>query len=140
MTKAIKPFSLYLKSVVTGLLINFILIVMASKLISFSSATLYFVGSVFYSGKAIVFFSVYFLFFYGPVVNSAGKRNLIIYTPFLLFLLWFTFLILFEMKGLYADISYGTIERFPHFYLQLAATFLACVVLQLRMDKRYNRY
>lgn len=141
--KSIKPIRLYLKSVMIGFAIDLVLLMLVGEFVTFKtdkSENLFWIGISFYLSKAIVFFAAYLLFFNAPVLKNNGKRNLIIYTPFILFLLWFTFLILFQVEDMYGDLSYGSLQRFPHFYLQLLATFLACIIIQLQLNKKYNRY
>ncbi len=89
------------------------------------------------AGAAVIFWSMltYFIksiFFYLPFARLAKKNTYkgVIWTglsPFLLYSFWFGTIILFRIETLWSDISWGYIDYFPHFWVQLFTTLLICL-------------
>jgi hypothetical protein len=131
----------YLASIVLGSMLNiFLLIVIVINYFGFggkSAAALMYMSVTGYFIKSII---VFFPFFYlNADFISRSQRNLIIFSPFLLSIIWFCFIIIFNIESLSQEISYGYTDRFPHFYLQLLSTLLICLLIRQRVNKRYRQ-
>lgn len=134
----IKPSKLYFSSFFAGLVIMIILLILVCTSFNFdykSAASVYFVSGIGYTLKSAIFFLPYFKFYDQDNIDSRHIRRLIIWSPLILFVLWFFVIIFFEISFLIPDISYGYIMRFPHFYLQLLTVILICIWTVIKFNR-----
>jgi hypothetical protein len=131
----------YLASIVLGSMLNILLlIVIVIYFFGFggkSAAALMYMSVTGYFFKSIIFFLPFF--YLNSDFISRYQRNFIIFSPFLLYIIWFCFIIIFEIESLSQEISYGYTDRFPHFYLQLLSTLLICLLIRQRVNRRYRQ-
>jgi hypothetical protein len=129
-----KPFLLYLAAFLSGSLLNILLLIMVCNGLHFdskSSICVYLYGVTGYFVKAAIFFLFYLLFYDENNVYDKIKRRFILWTPALLFFLWFFSVIFFQMESFYTDLSFGYISHFPHFFIQFISVIITCTVVSI---------
>jgi hypothetical protein len=134
----IKSIRIYLKSVLTSILINTLFLAVVCTTLQFdakSAVCLYLFGGLGYAIKAFLFFLPYLLFIKDTNFEVKPTRLLIIWMPFFLYFFWFFIIILFQIESLMPDLSYGYIMRFPHFYLQIISTLVVCITTTIQLKK-----
>lgn len=134
----LKPLKLYLISLLGGFTLMLILLILVCSLLSFdakSAVSLYFFGGLGYLLKAIIFFAPYFLLYKQNLQENPKQRKLVIWVPFILFLIWYFIVVSFEIDILIPDVSYGYIMRFPHFVLQIFATLIICTGISIKVNR-----
>jgi len=125
-----KILRLYLSVLFLGTLTNMILIIAVLKTIGFgykSEISLYIYSIPGYFIKSLIFSLTLFILLKNDIIENKFKRNLTLWTPFLLFLFWFGGIITFRIESLHTELSYGYTSRFPHFLVQL----LSCLIISI---------
>jgi hypothetical protein len=125
----INPTKTYFFSVFTGIVLNMCLLILVCTSLQFdtkSALCVYAFGEFGFLVKAFLFFLPYFLFYNQERLYNQTQRRLLIWTPLMLFFIWFVFIIVFQIDFLIPDISYGYIMRFPHFFIQLISVLIIC--------------
>src|SRR6478609_7924711 len=125
----------YLASIMLGSVLNILLLIVVIKYFGFSGRSV--VALVYMSVTGYFYKSIIFslpLFFLNTDFISKSQQNLLIFSPFLLYLVWFCSIITFRIESLSQEISYGYTDRFPHFYLQLMSTLLICLLIRQRVN------
>lgn len=137
----------YIFSVILGSILNLVLLIIILSFFGFGGKDLIsiiYISTNGYFYKSIIFF-LPFLFLNSDFYQQAANNKLIIYfLPVFLFSLWFILIIAFQIHSLSHEISYGYFGQFPHFYVQLMATFGICIFIKNRANNRilgkYNSY
>lgn len=140
--KYIKPTILYFNSFFVGLLLMTIFLILVCKTLNFdykSAISVCLFGTLGYTFKSVLFFLPYFFFYNRAYIENTITRRLIIWSPFMLFSLWYLMIMIFEIEILLPDVSYGYLMRFPHFYLQLMTVFLICIWTLIKFNKIINK-
>lgn len=136
----IKPLKLYLISLLGGFILMLVLLILVCSLLSFdikSAVSLYFFGGLGYLIKAMIFFAPYFLLYKQDLRVNPKQRKLVIWTPLILFSIWYSTILLFEIEILIPDVSYGYIMRFPHFVLQIITTLIICIGVAVKINRLF---
>ena len=136
------PLILYLSTVFFGILINTSLIVFACKELNFdrkSEICVYLYAIPGYIIKTFIFTLPYLLLFNQSIFANHFKRNLIMWIPFLLFIFWFSTIIIFQIESLFTDISFGYFSSLPHFYVQLFTTLILCLITTIRVNRKCRK-
>lgn len=60
--------------------------------------------------------------------EQSGVKILYLLLPFLFMLIWYSFIIVFEIESVSFDYSFGYFQRFPHGLVQIATMFLVCLM------------
>jgi hypothetical protein len=134
----VKPFQLYLIAFFLGSILNFVLLIIVCNSFHFDSKSaicVYLYGGMGYIVKSFICSFVYFLFYNQSNLENTVKRRLILWSPALLFFLWFFSVIFFQIEDYYTDISYGYIMRFPHFFIQLLSILMVCTAMSIYVKK-----
>lgn len=134
----IKILRLYFSVLFLGTLTNIILIVAILKTLGFgykSEISVYIYSIPGYFIKSIIFSLPLFLLLNNSVFEKKVKRNITLWIPFLLFLLWFLTIIVFRIESLHTELSYGYTSRFPHFLVQL----LSCLIITISSIYRLGK-
>lgn len=141
----INPTKLYLASFFAGIALNMCLLILACSYFHFdakSALCVYAFGEFGFLVKACLFFLPYFLFYDSEKLYNMTQRRLITWTPLMLFLFWFVFIIIFQIDLLSPDITYGYIMRLPHFLIQLFSALIICIwtafKFNLNIDSSYR--
>ena len=125
-----KPYEIYLILIGLSVPIFIALLILVLNYLNFEPKakwSLYMVGSISMTIKAILFSIPLILL---TEKFKTKRKTLFLYSlPFLLYLIWFMFIIVFKIEGLWFDLSYGYFSRFPHFYLQLIAISVPSVIM-----------
>lgn len=125
-----KILRLYLSILLFGTLANAILIFGFLKTLNFgykSAVSVYIYSIPGYFLKSLIFSTIIFLLHKKRFLENKSTRNMILWTPLILFILWYTLIIIFKIESLYVDLSFGYTSRFPHFYIQL----LTCIIITI---------
>ena len=139
---SIKSMKYYLLCLGIGFGINFFLLITICLFFDFhykSAYSLYFISFPSYFIKSLIFFLPIFALSIKKIANTSSVRVFICLSPFVLHLSYYIFLIVFEITSLYYEFSYGYIQRFPHFYIQLLSTFIASFIVLTRINKKAKR-
>ncbi len=123
-----KILKLYLSVVFLGTITNAILIFGFLKILKFgykSAISVYIYSIPGYFIKSLIFSSIIFLLFRKRYLENKFIRNIILWSPLILFVTWYTLIIVFKIESLYVDLSFGYTARFPHFIIQL----LSCIIV-----------
>jgi hypothetical protein len=139
MKQQTRPLLLYLGTTILGTLIVIVLLILVCTKLHFdhkSAICVYLYGIGGYVIKTFVFSLTYLLLFKKRFLTSKTRRTIIAWTPFILFFIWYLSLIVFKIESLYFDLSFGYIARFPHFYVQLFAVLLMCILTAVRLNRR----
>ncbi len=123
-----KILKLYLSAVFLGTITNAILIFGFLKTLKFgykSAVSVYIYSIPGYFIKSLIFSSIIFLFLRKRFLVKKLTRNIILWSPLILFATWYTLIIVFKIESLYVDLSFGYTARFPHFIVQL----LSCIII-----------
>jgi hypothetical protein len=135
------PFLLYLIAFFLGSILNFVLLIIVCNSFNFDSKSaicVYLYGGMGYVVKSFICSCVYFLFYNQGNFENTIKRRLILWSPAILFFLWFFMVIFFQIEDFYTDISYGYIMRFPHFFIQLLSILIVCTTMRIYVKKSIN--
>lgn len=125
-----KILRLYFSVLFFGTLTNAILIVGILKTLRFgykSEISVYIYSIPGYFIKSIIFSLILFFLLKNSVYENKLKRNITLWSPFLLFLFWFGAIKAFRIESLHTELSYGYTTRFPHFLIQL----LSCLIITI---------
>ncbi len=128
-----KVLRLYLSVVFFGTLANAILIFGFLQTLNFgykSAVSIYIFSIPGYLLKSLMFSTILFLLLKKRFLENKVARRMILLTPLLLFILWYTLIILFKIESLYVDLSFGYTSRFPHFYIQLLTVIIITISSQ----------
>lgn len=139
--KKTQPLLLYLSVTTIGTIVVASLLMFICNLYNFDGKSLMCVnlyGISGYTVKTFVFSLVYLLLYISKFWTHKTIRTIIIWTPFILFVLWYTILISFEIESLYFDISFGYLMTYPHFQVQLLVAFLMSLFVYLWLQVRYK--
>jgi hypothetical protein len=123
-------FKLYLRASIFGSILNFILFIIIINLLNFdgkSAICIYSRGIPNYFIKSIFFFLIYLVFSAEEKFENKTTRNVIIFTPLILTILWYLSIISFNLSNFYTDISFGYLYHFPHFYIQILTMLITCI-------------
>ena len=137
-----KAFPLYILAVLGGSLLTFSLLIAVCNHFDFDSKSaicVYLFGLMGYFVKSLLFFIPYFWLNKGDNIHLTGIRRLIVWSPFILFFIWFTTVITFQIEAFQTDIEYGYIMRFPHFLVQLLVVLLVCIGSASFVYHRYKQ-
>jgi hypothetical protein len=132
------PFQLYLIAFFGGVILNFILLIIVCNSFHFDSKSaicVYLYGGMGYLVKSFICSFAYFLFYNQDNLENIARRRLILWSPAILFLLWFFMVIFLQIEDFYTDISFGYIMRFPHFFIQLLSILIACTATSIYVKK-----
>jgi hypothetical protein len=135
----IKPIQIYLKTFLTSLILDWLLLLSICNALGFdrkSAICVYLYGIGGFLLKGIVFFTPLLFIRKQIFLDSKPKRVLLFLSPFLLFLVWFVLIIIFRIELLYPDLSFGYISRFPHFYIQLLSALIIPLIILWRTNKK----
>ena len=138
-THPIRPYSIYFTRLLMATVIDaFILIIICMSLsFDYKSAIcvyLYGIGGLFLKG--IIFLTPFIFLQNESIIYSRLYRTIFILSPFALFMFWYLWVILFQIEGLYVDVSFGYISRFPHFIVQLFSILLICIFTLIRVNRK----
>lgn len=126
----LKPFKIYALAFLLSAIANFILLIFLCSLINFDSKSAILIqvfGTFGYFIKAMLFYLMYLFLFNTDIRESYAYRTTILLSPFFLFLLWYGFVILFQIEAFFTDISFGYLYHFPHFLVQLFTALVTCI-------------
>jgi len=139
MTHSVRPYSIYFTRLFLATIIDaFILILICTSLsFDYKSAMcvyLYGIGGLLLKG--IIFLTPFMFLQNASILSSRLYRTILILSPFVLFVLWYVWLILFQIESLYVDVSFGYISRFPHFIVQIFSILLICIFTLVRVNRK----
>lgn len=129
----------YGSAIILGSMVNLSLLILTLFYFGIkgkSLISLYYVSIQGYFTKSLLFYLPWFFLGNGLVLKTQKLRDFMLFLPFFLFLMWFGFIILFKIWSMSHEISYGYLDRFPHFYTQLMTALLFCVFVRYRVMKR----
>lgn len=143
--KSTNPIILYIITYLLSLTFDWLaLTLVCSNFDRKSAICVYMYGVGGFIIKGLLFFLPLLLLYKKSWLHSTVKRTLIFLSPFLIFLFWFTMIIVFEIEYLYLDLSFGYIYHFPHFIIQLLSSLLVplCILwltsVQLKNQKKIS--
>ena len=138
----IKPFKIYFYTYLLSVTLDWFLLVLICNLLNFdnkSAICVYLYGIGWYIKKGVLFFSPLLMISRKKILKSKLKRTFLFLSPFLLYLIWFTSIMVFEIESLYPDLSFGYIKRYPHFFIQLLSTLIISLISLFRLNMKIKK-
>ena len=141
-----KGLKLYFSFFILGSLINGILSIMLVYILdvnSKSSITIAGASIVGYTVKAFLFGLLLLLINRSDIFVTNRHKKLILWSPFISFVLWYVLIFVFQIERFASDVSFGYTARFPHFYIQLLSCLLTTTMIVnylKRKDKSIQTY
>jgi hypothetical protein len=129
----------YILSIIIGSIFNILLLIIVLNYFGFTGKSLialFYISIRGYFYKSVIFFLPFFYLNADFSSRSKFQQILILFSPFLLYLMWFGFILLFQIESLFYEISYGYTDLFPHFYTQLITTLMICLLISYRANNR----
>lgn len=129
----------YLSSIVFGSVMNLAVLLILLTYFGFTGKNLFALCYISIQGcfiKSLIFYLPWLFIGDSFLCKPRMVREFIFFLPFIFFLTWFGFIILFQIWALFFEISYGYLDRFPHFYTQLITALFLCVFIRNRILKR----
>ena len=138
----LKPFKIYLLALLFSSIANFIFLVILCSLINFDSKSAILIqvfGTLGYFIKSLLFYLMYLFLLKTDILKSYVYRTTILLSPFFLFLLWYAFVIVFQIETFFTDISFGYLYHFPHFLIQLFTALITCITTTIIVNIKYRK-
>jgi hypothetical protein len=135
----IQSTQLYLAAFFGSSVLNSLLLVLLCTILSLdgkSEIIIFMFGTAGYFIKAIFCFLPYRLLNHPEYLDNRLRRNLVLWSPLILYACWFLMVILFQMETFYTDLSFGYLVHFPHFLVQLTSVLIACIVATLYVYRK----
>lgn len=126
-----KAFKAYFITWLSGSVFNTLLLILICNGLGFdhkSSVCVYLYGIPGFIIKSLVFFLPYWILYHTCKTNSNILNKLLIWLPLILFMIWYSIIIQFQIESLYTDLAFGYIARLPHFIVQLFSALIICII------------
>jgi hypothetical protein len=136
---ALPRWKYYVGSVIIGSILNIFLLTIILNYFGFSGKSLialFYISIRGFFYKSIIFFLPFFFLNTDFLVRPKFQKETILLLPFLLFVVWFSLIIVLQIEDLSYEISYGYTDQFPYFFVQTITTFLVCLLIRHRVKKR----
>lgn len=138
-TTILPQWKYYIFSIILGSILNLILLIIILGFLGFGGRdiiSIIYISTSGYFYKSVIFFTPFLFLNSDFYEQSANNKRLIYFLPVFLFALWFILIITFQIDSFSHEISYGYFGQFPHFYVQLMATFAICIFIKNRANNR----
>jgi hypothetical protein len=137
-----KGLSLYFLNILVGTFTTLFVLILICNHFHFDSKSaicVYLFGAMGYFVKSLFCFAPYFWLKNEDYFHTPSIKRLIVWSPFLLFFMWFTMVITFQIEAFHTDIEFGYISRFPHFMVQLLVVLMACIANAVFVYRKYKK-
>ncbi len=136
-----RPLFLYIGAITSGTIVVTVLLVLVCSILNFdfkSAVCVYLYGIGGYISKTLIFSLSYLFLHKQNFLTSKPIRTSIALMPFILFLVWYVILIVFQIDSLYYDLIFGYSARLPHFFIQLLAVLIVSIRTTILLNKRHK--
>ena len=130
---------LYLFSWIGGSILNAFLLILICSLLGFNSKSaicVYIYGIPGFFLKGSIAFTPYILLYQNKSTINKCVKVIIAFVPLLLFILWHSAIMIFQIERFYIDLEFGYTSRLPHFIVQVFTTLVICLTIGILITRK----